>query len=167
MRILKQKMLITHASKRPYGFSLLEALVALVLLTTAGFALFSWINSSFDALNRIETSNARAAAEINALEYLKTVNPMQRPEGEMLLGDVAMHWRARALEPPRANMTDAQTPGIFMVALYEVEVTLESLPALPRYSFTVRQMGYFRTMIDDDRQGGTTRPPPSGRPQPR
>ncbi|MFN7475909.1 MAG: prepilin-type N-terminal cleavage/methylation domain-containing protein [Burkholderiales bacterium] len=37
-----------------FGFTLLEAIVALVLLTTAGLALFSWINNGFDSLQRIE-----------------------------------------------------------------------------------------------------------------
>ncbi|MCA3034435.1 MAG: type II secretion system protein, partial [Rhodocyclaceae bacterium] len=51
------------------GFTLLEAIVALVLLSTAGLVLFSWINASFDGLARIEQSNARAAAELNAMEF--------------------------------------------------------------------------------------------------
>ncbi len=145
-----QKCLKTPVVIRVSGFTLLEAIVALVILTTAGFALFSWINASFDALNRIETNNARAAAEINALEYLKTVNPYDRPEGEEVLGDVAMRWRARAVTDIKPNITDAQTPGVFVVALYDVEVTLESQPKLPRYTFKVRQMGYNRTVADDD-----------------
>jgi general secretion pathway protein I len=156
---LSKKCLKMPVNKRVLGFTLLEAIVALVILTTAGFALFSWINASFDALNRIETNNARAAAEINALEYLKTVNPYDRPEGEEMLGDVAMRWRARAVTDIKPNITDAQTPGVFVVALYDVAVTLESQPKLPRYTFNVRQMGYKRVAGDEDESGERRLPP--------
>lgn len=148
----------TRANSRISGFSLLEALVALVLLTTAGLALFSWINASFDALNRIETSNTVAEAEINALEFLKTINPAQRPEGETVLGDVALRWRARPVSDTRPNMTDAQTPGQFTVTLYEVDVTLVSQPTLPRHTFRVRQMGYTRMFDTDETPNGTVLP---------
>jgi general secretion pathway protein I len=164
MSISKQKCLKSPVNKRLYGFTLLEAIVALVILTTAGFALFSWINASFDSLNRIETNNARAAAEINALEYLKTINPMQRPDGEEVLGDVSMRWRAKAVTDIKPNITDAQTPGLFLVALYEMEVTLESLPKLPRYSFTLRQMGYQRQGGDENVFGESTTPKPPNSP---
>ncbi len=127
------------------GFTLLEAIVALVILTSAGLALFSWINASFDALNRIEYNNAKAAAEINAMEYLKTVNPMERPAGEVVLGDVSVRWSARPISDVAPNMTDGQTAGPFIVALYETEVSLAAEPRLPRYSFVVRQMGYQRS----------------------
>lgn len=158
MSAFRHKCLNSAANRRVSGFTLLEAIVALVLLTTAGFALFSWINASFDALNRIETNNARAAAEINALEYLKTVNPYVTPEGEEKLGEVSMRWRARAVTDIKPNITDAQTFGIFVVALYDVEVTLESLPKLPRYAFNVRQMGYKRTVEDEDETGLRVKP---------
>ncbi len=148
MSVRRRKYLKPGVGKRASGFTLLEAIVALVILTTAGLALFSWINASFDSLQRIEFNNARAAAEINALEYLRNINPMERPEGEAVLGDVAMQWRARAVSDLKPNMTDAQTPGPFMVALYETEVSLEALPRLPRYTFTLRQMGYQRAVED-------------------
>ncbi len=146
--------------KRQYlrGFSLLEAIVALVLLTTAGLALFSWINASFTALNRIEENNRRAAAELNAIEYLKTINPMARPGGEVMLGQVAMRWRARALAEPKPNKTDGDTNGPFLVALYEVEVTLVQTPEIPQYSFSVQQMGYERLTTNDDPFGDSPAP---------
>lgn len=150
MSFSRHKCLKTPVNRRVSGFTLLEAIVALVILTTAGFALFSWINASFDALNRIETNNARAAAEINALQYLQTINPMQKPDGEEVLGDVTMRWRARAVTDNKTNITDAQTPGPFVVALYDVDVTLASPPKLAPYTFTVRQMGYKRLFVDGD-----------------
>lgn len=137
------------------GFSLLEAIVALALLTTAGLALFAWINASFDSLNRIEENNRRAAAEMNALEYLKTINPMQAPTGTVQLGDTAMRWQARALTAPRPNVPDGEGPGPFLVALYEVDVNLEG-SAIGRHTFRVQQLGYERTVDPDDDPFGAT-----------
>ena len=154
---------IVKKHSRAHGFTLLEAIVALVILTTAGLALFSWINASFDSLHRIEYNNNRAAAEINALEYLRTINPMERPEGEALLGAVTMRWRSRVISDIKPNMTDAQVPGPFMVALYETQVSLEALPQLPQYTFTLRQMGYNRLLTDMDAFGESV-PNPAPKP---
>ena len=126
------------------GFTLLEAIVALVLLTTAGLALFSWMNASFDGLNRIEQSNIRAAAELNALEFMKTVNPMERPDGQIKLGTVDVKWRSRPLAAPVQNLTDTRDPGPFSVAMYETELTLEARPQIEPYSIVLRHMGYRR-----------------------
>jgi general secretion pathway protein I len=142
---------------RQHGFSLLEAIVALTLLATAGFALFAWINASFDSLNRIEDNNRRAAAELNALEYLKTVNPMQTPTGIVTLGATTMRWKARALNAPRLNVSDGEGPGPFMVALYEVTVTLDG-KATGQSEFQVQQMGYQRTQTGDEDPFGDGKP---------
>ena len=130
------------------GFTLLEAIVALVLLSTAGLVLFSWINASFDGLARIEQSNARATAELNAMEFMKTVNPMQQPEGQIQLGEVQVKWRAKPITDLVPNRTDSREPGPFTVALYETEVSLDGRPNMQPYTIKLRQMGYVRSMAD-------------------
>ncbi len=145
-----ETIVIRDTPAKAHGFTLLEAIVALVILTTAGLALFTWINASFDSLHRIEFNNNRAAAEVNALEFLRTINPMERPEGETVLGAVTVRWRARPVSDIRPNLTDAQTAGPFMVGLYETEVELAAPPQLPRYTFLIRQMGYQRLTTDMD-----------------
>ncbi len=132
------------------GFSLLEAIVAMVLISVAGLALFSWINTSFIGLNRIQESNARAAAETNALQYLQTINPMERPNGTTTLGKLKLEWKARPMGEPSPNILDSGSPGPFTVALYEIEVNIEELPDVPLGRFTVRLMGYERLPFDSD-----------------
>ena len=132
------------------GFSLLEAIVAMVLISVAGLALFSWINTSFIGLNRIQESNARAAAETNALQYLQTINPMERPNGITTLGKLKLEWKTRLMGDPLPNKLDSDSSGPFTVALYEVEATIEELPEVPRGRFTVRLMGYERLPFDSD-----------------
>lgn len=143
------------------GFSLLEAIVAMVLISVAGLALFSWINTSFISLNRIQESNARAAAETNALQFLQTINPMQRPSGITTLGRLKLEWRSKAITEPQANLTDTGANGPFTVALYEVEATIEELPEVAQHRFAVRLMGYERLPFDADPFGESTKPTPA------
>ena len=145
----------------PRGFTLLEAIVAVVLLSTAGLVLFTWINASFDSLNRIEISNARAAAELNAMEYMKTVNPMEQPTGNVKLGDIQMIWRATPIGDPVQNRTDAREPGPFLVAMYQIEVSLDGRPRLEPYAMRLRQMGYRRTVVNQNVFGETISPSPT------
>ena len=132
------------------GFSLLEAIVAMVLISVAGLALFSWINTSFIGLNRIQESNARAAAQLNALQFLQTINPMTQPSGSTTLGKLKLDWRSRAITQPQNNVNDAGSPGPFTVSLYEVEATIEEPPEVAPYQFSVRLMGYERVPFDAD-----------------
>ena len=139
----------TH-TRSNLGFSLLEAIVAMVLISIAGLALFSWINTSFIGLNRIQESNARAAAQMNALQYLQTINPMSRPTGVTTLGKLKLAWQAHQVSEPSPNILDSGGPGAFTVALYEVEATIAELPDVPESRFTVRLMGYDRLPFNID-----------------
>lgn len=153
-----QRIVIMRRAIR--GFTLLEAIVALVLLTTAGLALFSWINNGFDSLQRIERANAISTAEINALEFMRNVNPAARPEGNVRLGDVALTWRALPISEPRSNRGDTGDPGVFIVTLYETEITLDSPPAFEKHRLSVRQMGFTRmTSVEEGVQATQAAPP--------
>jgi general secretion pathway protein I len=135
---------------RARGFSLLEAIVAMVLIALVGMALFSWINASFVDLRRIQAVNAKSMAEMNALQFLQTINPMEQPVGQTELGALKLQWKSHAISEKRQNYTEALTPGPFSVALYETEVTLEEGSQVPRYSFVVKQMGWERGHFGDE-----------------
>jgi len=132
------------------GFSLLEAIVAMVLIATAGLALFAWINGSFQSLERIQSSNARALAETNALQFMQTVNPMKDPAGKTALGNLNVEWKSRALAPPRTNLGSGEGPGPFTMALYEIDVSIEQLPDVPHDTFVIRQIGFERAPYQAD-----------------
>jgi len=75
---------MTKAKQR--GFSLLEAIVAMVIISGAGYALFGWVNSNIMTLNSIRDANARSEATQNILEYMSSVNPMLKPSRCATLG---------------------------------------------------------------------------------
>ena len=64
------------------GFSLLEAIVALAILATAGLALFASMSQSVQMVSRAERAREADSAVRNAVAWIETVNPMQTPQGE-------------------------------------------------------------------------------------
>lgn len=123
--------------RRTAGFTLLEAIVAMVLLSGAAMAIFGWINGNVIALNRIHDASARAEATANVLEHLRTVNPMLRPQGEEELGAYRIRWNAR----PVTGVVDRGT-SIYQFGLYDTRVEVDRRNGEPPYEITVRQVGY-------------------------
>lgn len=123
------------------GFSLLEAIVALAILASVGLAVFASINASLMMVERAARSQEGDTAARNAIAWLEVMNPMEVPEGEERVGDFVMRWNAVALEPPRPAVTVTMAPGLYEVALYEVEVEVVRDDALVR-QFTLRRMGH-------------------------
>ena len=130
---------------RSRGFSLLEALVALVILASAGWALFDWVNASIVALGRVEQANARSAASANTLEFMQSINPMLRPEGEMDLGDYRIAWRASAIASPIDGSDYPRGRSAFQLALYDTVVrAYRRSEEEPWFELRLKQVGYKR-----------------------
>lgn len=123
------------------GFTLLEAIVALAILAAGGMALFAALNASLRSIERIDAAARLDTATRNAIAHLETVNPMRQPEGETLLGEVRMRWVATPIEARREGLTDYLQPGYFDIALYRVEVELETAGEAPR-RFELRRAGW-------------------------
>ena len=131
-----------HIAQR--GFTLLEAIVALVLVSGAGMALFSWVNTNIATLYRVQEASARAEATRNALEYLRTVNPMRTPEGETPLGEYSVRWRSSSLSPVMDGVNQFQGISLYQFALYDSHVELVRASGEPWFDFELRQVGYKR-----------------------
>lgn len=124
------------------GFTLLEAIVAMVLISSTGITLFAWVNSSITALNHIHDANARSEATVNALEYLDRVNPMLTPEGRASLGSYQVRWRAKPVTLIQDGVNYPQGLGLYQFALYETRVLLENSSGQAWFDFNIRQIGY-------------------------
>lgn len=121
---------------RQHGFSLLEAVVAMVLISGAGYALFGWINSNIMSLSSIREANARAEATQNILEYMNGVNPMLRPQGSANLGQYKIRWESKPITLPQLGSS------LHQLALYETRVNAENTATQPWFEFQLRQVGY-------------------------
>lgn len=108
------------ASQR--GFSLLEALVAMVILASSGWALLDWVNASVASLRRVEDANARSEASRNIIEYMQGVNPSQRPQGQVDLGQARVQWEAALIAGPADNIDYPRGQGLYQIALYRTKI---------------------------------------------
>lgn len=109
-------------NSRCRGFTLIEALVALVILGGAGMALFGWVNASIVSVRRVEEANLRSDAVANAIEYMQAVNPMRDPAGRADLGHYALEWTSAVSAPAVDGVGYPQGPSLFQLGLYETRV---------------------------------------------
>lgn len=109
----------------PLGFTLLEVIVAMVILSTAGLVLFGWINQNLATASRLRESQARSQLQIEGVSWLATINPVAEPEGEREMGGLRLTWRATLLEPmrPEFDFGGGIAPR-WLIGLYRVNASI-------------------------------------------
>lgn len=110
--------------RRQGGFTLIEAIVALVLVSGAGVALFSWVNQSLDTIHRVDEASLRARAKIAVAEYMQSVNPMVRPAGSVNLGAFGATWTSDPLADARDAIGYPRGVGFFQVQQFHTHVAV-------------------------------------------
>jgi len=123
------------------GFSLLEAIVALVLLSTSGMALFSWINNNLSGLNHALEIVQKSQYRKNALALMQQINPALEQKGQTNLGDFTVIWQAVPITPMKHELTLSGAQGPYLLGLFETKITVSRLGAIMD-EFTLRQIGY-------------------------
>lgn len=119
-----------HAQRaRQAGFSMIEVLAAMVIFGTSAALLFSWIGQTADRLHRLNVEQGQLFAELAALEYMRALNPMQQPDGEVRLGDTLVRWQAAPVGTEERARGPGATEGAYMVQLYRVRLTTRSATA--------------------------------------
>lgn len=112
------------ANRPQLGFGLLESLVALVILASAGTAMFSWINLNLDTVQRLRTRQAESVLREQMAAWVQTLNPPRQPEGtQTIASGLTVSWTSRPVQPltPVAPLPGG-TRTAFRIGLYEVEV---------------------------------------------
>lgn len=129
-------------TRKQLGFTLIEAIVALVLIGTTGMALFGWISTNIITLNRVHEINAENAATINALEYMSSINPMISPEGQVDLGAYRLSWEAETAIEPRDGAGYPNGISLYQLGMYQTIITVQKPEGQFWFSFTLQQVGY-------------------------
>lgn len=130
-----------HHSK---GFSLLEAIVAMVVMATCLLALYGWLSSNTIALQRVQAQTYILQDARTALALVSTVNPMSEPRGERELGSLSVRWTSEPVVDRRMGMSRAAmaTPFDFTLYTLQVEVLRDGRPVR---EFSVRKAGWEAT----------------------
>jgi len=123
------------------GFSLLEAILALTIMSTCLLALYAWLSTSTLSLNRAN-AHALALQDARAAKALvDTINPMTTPEGVRELPPLHIRWNATPVSERRFGMTVSGTANQFDFMLYEIEVEVLRDEQLV-HTFTTRKTGW-------------------------
>ena len=123
------------------GFTLLEAIVALVVFSLGAFALYGWLSTNTITLQRIIDRRELAEVRRSALDVMRLVNPMADPSGRRKIGVIEVQWQARLLEPAKQGVTQVGLPTLFQIGLYQVDVRILR-GAETVDTFDMRQVGY-------------------------
>jgi general secretion pathway protein I len=127
--------------KKLNAFGLLEAIVALVLVSMVGLALFTWINSNLSILYRLQETQQRHEAARNAMIFMENINPMQEPNGEHDLGYYRFVWRSKVLVEPINSASGLRGVGLYIIGLYEMQVDIYLEQQLIT-QISLQQVGY-------------------------
>jgi general secretion pathway protein I len=130
------------AGGRQSGFSLLEAIVALTIFSLCATALFAWLSVNVNALDRVQANRTRVGDGRTALALLEGVNPMKEPSGERELpGNLVVRWTARELVPRKPAISTTNSPLVFDIALYALDVRV-TRAGHETSRFTLRRAGW-------------------------
>ena len=128
-------------TRRPGGFALLEAIVALAILAAAGLALFAALTQTMQMVNRADRARKEAATVHTLIAVAELINPMERPSGSMQLGERIVSWRSQLREPVQDGATGNLAPGFYQIGLYDLDLRIEGGDE-PEQSLTLRKAGW-------------------------
>lgn len=117
---LAVKSRFVQTERHQGGFGLLEALVALVLLSSIGFTLLSWVQQNLDAMQRMKGFYEEQEARRTVAEWAYALNPMENPDGEMRFGSIRLSWKTEFKGEKVSQTGYPQGVGLYDVALYNV-----------------------------------------------
>ena len=133
------------APRADAGFTLIEALVALVILGTVMVAFFDFLSGSLLGARRIEAASLAYDRRTNALEIATAINPMEMPQGTLNLGAYKVTWTSRAISNIQQNSGYPAGSGVFKVALYQLTFTFPDDLQVPPIKVT--RVGYHRDNV--------------------
>ena len=130
---------------RQLGFSLLEAIVSLVILSGVLAATYSWIDN-------VVTSSVRINENMNAnevvLNFLADLNPAwleSKREGYVSYGDYSVRWNAKIIDESVGFIANGKRSA-FTLVLYQLDFDLAKSEELIRSS-SVRKTGFVRSRL--------------------
>lgn len=120
------------------GFTLLEVIVAFVIFSAVGITAYSWINSSLHGISRAEAAHLRTQQQLNAINFLESVNPFTQEKGNFDTASLEISWEA-TLQKMLSGQGDK---GRYNVGMFEIEVLVYSVILDEEFEFTIQKCAY-------------------------
>ncbi|MFM9922032.1 prepilin-type N-terminal cleavage/methylation domain-containing protein [Variovorax sp. H27-G14] len=129
--------------KLQYGFSLLEVIAALVILSFGAAAAFTWLTQTVNTMARLRVQEREQLVRIEVIEYMRALNPSARPEGAVQMMGYDFSWTSRPLRETVPALGDSRAPGIYEVSLYEVTTHVVLLATMSKpFDITMAVPGF-------------------------
>ena len=128
-------------ASRQSGFSLLEAIVALTILSTSSIALYSWLSTSLNVLERVDEIYEVSEVLRNVEAHLSSINLKSETTDIYRVNGYEVRWQARLVETKQRARAGIEGRGTFDIGLYEIEGKIYDGPKLIG-DFSTRLVGY-------------------------
>lgn len=128
----------THQSR---GFTLIEVVVALAILTAGFSVIFKLFQQSGITATRVVATQQQVNAEQSVFSALKAINPAKTSSGRDQAGDVSYQWQATPMSPSlQTRSSDGSSTDYVQLYKVDVEYQLNN----QTYTFAFEQMGWER-----------------------
>lgn len=128
------------------GFTLLEAIVALAVMSLALVPMVAFVTQAADELQRAGDANARSFVMQSALALMEPINPMAEAQGSLALDrNITLSWDSVPLVEPNTGINVGAGLPAYRIGFYKVHVMLARGPD-PWFDFDMRKVGYEKTM---------------------
>lgn len=122
------------------GFSLIEAIVALVIFSMSAMGIYAWISTNLNTLNRLSDVALSEQVVNESVERLKLVDLFSEQQGSFVVDSYQVNWKAELVEPVKNGVTQTGAVGSYDLGFYRVTLDLEFGSRHSLFSF--RQVAY-------------------------
>ena len=116
---------VLRQKNRQSGFTLLEAVVAIVILSTSGLAVYSWLSTSLDGLRRVNDTVALKQLTDDLDAYFHVLQVDAETDRRFDLNGYNISWTAKLVEPRRVGVYPLGLPSDYEFGLYDLDVIIQ------------------------------------------
>lgn len=124
------------------GFSLLEMIAALTILSIGSVVLFSWLGQTTGQLTRFQIQEKESLARLQVIKFLSTQNPAVNPQGKQTFQNFSAEWKSELARETRDTLSPSGGLGLYQVGLYKLDVTVFDSSGRRWFQFPVKLMGH-------------------------